>query len=104
MLAAECVMPEIDRFAVPELVMVIACTELELPTAVAGKEVVPVMLTAGAPGATGVTPTVTEAGPAPIALIACTEQEYGVPLVRPVTVMGDAVLEPVTGPGVHVAT
>ena len=53
--------------------------------------------------APGVTETAAEAALDPIALVAVTEQEYGVPLARPVTVSG--LLPPLTlnGPGVHVA-
>jgi len=55
------------------------------------------------PALAGVTLTVPEAGPVPCVFVARTEQEYVVPLVRPVTVIGLAVLLPVFGPGVHEA-
>lgn len=52
-------------------------------------------------GAVGVTLTVPDAAPVPAAFVAVTEHEYGVPLVRLLTVIGLA--EPVPVPnGVHV--
>ena len=66
-----CVMLESDNVAVPELVIMMACTALELPTAVAGNAPAPATLMAGTPG---VTATVAEEGPMPIALPAATEQ------------------------------
>ena len=55
------------------------------------------MLSTGAPGSntevelTGVTLTPAEEGPLPTLLIASTAQEYAMPFVSPVTVMGEAV-------------
>ena len=69
--AAVCVMLESDNVAVPELVIRMACTALELPTAVDGNAVVPATLIAGAPG---VTATVADADPVPTELVAVTEQ------------------------------
>lgn len=53
-------------------------------------------------GATGVTFTFAEDAPAPTALSACTEHEYGTPFVSPPTVTGDAAPVPTTPPGLHV--
>jgi len=44
--------------------------------------------------AAGVTEALAEAAPVPSALVAVTEQEYVVPLVRPVTVIGLTVPAP----------
>ena len=52
-LALLCVMPKSVSVLAPVLVMVIVCTPLALPTAVAGNVVVPVTVTMGGP--TGVT-------------------------------------------------
>jgi hypothetical protein len=55
-------------------------------------------------GATpGVTDTVPDAALAPTALLALTEHEYAVPLVRPDTVSGLAAPLAVSAPGLHVA-
>jgi hypothetical protein len=51
----------------------------------------------------GVTVTVPDDALVPMALVAFTEHVYVVPLVRPVTVIGLAVLLPVFGPGVQEA-
>jgi hypothetical protein len=62
----------------------------------------------GAPGTVAPTEGVTlfeaaEAALEPIALIATTVKVYAVPLVRPVTVIGEPVLVPVSPPGEDVA-
>ena len=62
----------------------------------------------GAPGTVAPVVGVTlfeaaEAGPVPMALIATTVNVYAVPLVRPVTVIGEPVLVAVSPPGEEVA-
>ena len=61
------------------------------------------LASAGGKLETGVTLTVAEAALAPMALLACTEQLYGVPLTRLGTVIGDVTEDPVNVPGVQVA-
>lgn len=57
----------------------------------------------GAPGTVmGVTLAVAEAGPVPAELVAVTEQLYVVPLVSPVTVIGDAEPDALNAPQVAV--
>jgi hypothetical protein len=51
----------------------------------------------------GVTLTVAEAAPVPIAFVAVTEHVYVVPFARPVTVIGDAAPVLLKPPGLHVA-
>ena len=49
----------------------------------------------------GATLTVPDAAPVPMAFVAFAEHEYVVPAVIPVTVIGEAAPEAVSGPGVH---
>ena len=51
--------------------------------------------------ADGITDTSADGALGPITLTARTEQRYSVPLLSPVTVIGDDVPDPVTGPGVQ---
>jgi hypothetical protein len=43
-----------------------------------------------------------EAGPVPIALVAVTVNVYGMPLVKPITVIGEVLLALVIPPGLEV--
>ena len=51
----------------------------------------------------GVTPTVPEAAPVPVAFVAVTEHVYVTPFVRLVTVMGEPAPDAVIPPGLQVA-
>jgi hypothetical protein len=58
----------------------------------------------GAPGTVcGVTVTEPDAGPVPAELVAVTEHVYAVPLVSPVTVMGEPAALALIAPGLQVA-
>ena len=96
-----CVMLLSVRVAAPLLVRVIGCTALDAPTVVAGKAVMPVTVMAGPDGVTLLDGA--EGRLVPITLVAVTVKVYGVPLVRPVTMIGPPVAKPVMPPGFDVA-
>ena len=68
-----------------------------------GVAVIPVGAPGTVAGATGVTVTVVDEALVPTALVAVTEQVYVVPLVRPVTVIGEIEPFAAIAPGLHVA-
>lgn len=83
---------------------------LGVPVAVTGSDAVApsasvselALVMIGATGAlVGVTATGADARPGPTALVAITEQSYGVPLVMPLTVMGEVLPLPVRAPGLR---
>ena len=79
------------------------CMKLIVAWPLPGVAAMPVGAPGTVAGAAGVTLTLADGALVPIALVAVTEHEYVVPLVRPVTTSGDAGPLALTPPTLHVA-